>query len=277
MDEDRIAQNSSHARMDHLLERIQTLEQHAQSLQQQTISIARRLRWWRRLACGVMVLAIFSLPLSLGADDRRHDDRKGEKHRGHFNSKHDKDDDKDDKELRKLRERIRALERKLQHVTSERDENGLPAFVITGANLRIVNGLGRTDCADEQGNPISGCPNGLGNLIVGYNERLSTWSIHTGSHNIVGGGSLTTSPASGGWWLDSPTRSAGCLPQSAVGSTTQAAATPPRSAEGAATPPVASPPRSAEAAATPPAVSTPRSAGGLLTRPVELLRGSAAV
>jgi hypothetical protein len=129
--------------MDPLLGRIETLEQHVQSLTQQAMSTSRRLRWWRRLACSLMALMVFSLPISLGADDRRHDDRKGEKQRGHFNSKHDKHDDKDDKELRKLRERIRALEQKLQHVTSERGENRLPQLVITGANLRIVNGLGR--------------------------------------------------------------------------------------------------------------------------------------
>jgi hypothetical protein len=53
--------------MEPLLGRIETLEQHVQALTQQTASIARRLRWWRRLACSVMVLTVFSLPLSLGA------------------------------------------------------------------------------------------------------------------------------------------------------------------------------------------------------------------
>jgi hypothetical protein len=174
--------------MDPLLGRIETLEQHVQQLTQQSASVARRLRWWRRLACSLMALMVVSLPISLGADDRRHDDRKGDKHRGHFNPKHDKHDDKDDKELRKLRERIRDLERKLKHVTSERDENGLPQLVITGANLRIVNGLGRTGCVDEGGQEIPGCPNGVGNLIVGYNEpREADANIRGGSHNVVVG------------------------------------------------------------------------------------------
>jgi hypothetical protein len=169
--------------MDPLLGRIEIVEQHVQNLTQQVTSSARRFRWWH-LACTLMVLTIFSLPISLGADDRRHDDRKGD-HRGHFKSKHD---DNDDKELRKLRDRIRALERKLQHVTRELDENGLPEVVITGANLRIVNGLGRTDCIGGQSFPD--CPNGLGNLIVGYNEpRDQELGINnrTGSHNIVVG------------------------------------------------------------------------------------------
>ena len=66
--------------------------------------------------------------------------------------------------------------------------DGLQEVVITGANLRIVNGLGRTDCTDNDGHPIPDCPNGLGNLIVGYNElREFRENIRTGSHNVVVG------------------------------------------------------------------------------------------
>jgi hypothetical protein len=39
-----------------------------------------------------------------------------------------------------------------------------------------------TDCLDEQFEPIPDCPNGLGNLIVGYNESRDV-DIRTGSHN----------------------------------------------------------------------------------------------
>jgi hypothetical protein len=46
---------------------------------------------------------------------------------------------------------------------------------ITGANLNIRNGAGATDTT-----------NGLGNLIVGYNEVVPGFT-RTGSHNIVGG------------------------------------------------------------------------------------------
>jgi hypothetical protein len=142
--------------MDHLLERIQTLEQHVQTLTQQTTSVARRLRWWRRLACSLAVLTMLSLPVSVGGA---------------------KDDD--DKVIKGLAQRVRALERKLQHLTMEVGaDNFLPELVITGANLRIVNGLGATDTV-----------NGLGNLIVGYNELRGSGSIddRTGSHNMVGG------------------------------------------------------------------------------------------
>jgi hypothetical protein len=51
-----------------------------------------------------------------------------------------------------------------------------------------VNGLGSTDCTDEEGNPLPDCPNGLGNLIVGYNEeRGFGQDMRTGSHNVVVG------------------------------------------------------------------------------------------
>jgi hypothetical protein len=100
----------------------------------------------------------------------------------------------DDGSGKGLPQRIRALERTLQHVTSMIGDNGLPELVITGANLRIVNGLGRTACLE--GETFPGCPNGLGNLIVGYNEPPEPGSgdaVRTGSHNIVVGQELNYS------------------------------------------------------------------------------------
>jgi hypothetical protein len=53
-------------------------------------------------------------------------------------------------------------------------------LVFSGCNVHIVNGAGSTQTT-----------NGLGNLIVGYNEDASTQakpaSVRTGSHNIVTG------------------------------------------------------------------------------------------
>src|SRR5688500_14744950 len=66
---------------------------------------------------------------------------------------------------------IAALANKLIHVT--RVGNSL---VIRGANLHIVNGLDQTESV-----------NGLGNLIVGYNEVRETGDLRTGSHNLVVG------------------------------------------------------------------------------------------
>ena len=70
-----------------------------------------------------------------------------------------------------------------------RRANEATEVFITGANLHIVNGLGSTDCTDAEGEPIPDCPNGLGNLIVGYNEPRARkrQNIRTGSHNVVVG------------------------------------------------------------------------------------------
>ena len=67
-----------------------------------------------------------------------------------------------------------ALERNLTPLTFDAATS---AVVITGANLRLLNGLGSTDTT-----------NGLGNLIVGYNElRAGGENTRTGSHNVVVG------------------------------------------------------------------------------------------
>ena len=66
------------------------------------------------------------------------------------------------------------LQNKLQFVTVSGTE-----MFITGANLNIRNGADTT----------AGPPNGLGNLIVGYNENFlpPATQPRTGSHNIVVG------------------------------------------------------------------------------------------
>jgi hypothetical protein len=100
-----------------------------------------------------------------------------------------------DKDKKGLEQRVAALEDLLKH--SSREDNEI---FITGANLHLVNGLGQTDCpVDSEGNPLPGCPNGLGNLIVGYNEtrpsdpEFPEENIRTGSHNVVVGTELNFS------------------------------------------------------------------------------------
>jgi hypothetical protein len=143
--------------MDHLQTRLEALEH-------RTHTVERRLRWWRGLDCGLAVAGLlgWGLPLGLAREDAR-------------------DKDKDQKGLA---QRVAALEQLLKHFSRE----GKQIF-ITGANLHIVNGLGSTDCFDEQGDEIPDCPNGLGNLIVGYNELRGEGAenIRTGSHNVVMG------------------------------------------------------------------------------------------
>src|SRR5262245_36617218 len=141
-----------------LHERVEVLEHHIEALTNRAHVIERRLRWWCILACGLLALGLFSLPLpSITAQE-------------------------ESSEYRAMRKRLAALEYKLQYVSGGPNE-----VVITGANLRIVNGLGSTDTI-----------NGLGNLIVGYNESRQEFpgctpmdpfcaDTRTGSHNVVVG------------------------------------------------------------------------------------------
>jgi hypothetical protein len=146
--------------MDQLHDRLDALEHHVHTLHQQTHALARRLRWWRGLAYGLLGLGLVSLLLPSATVQ------------GEGGG------------LPALEERVAALEELLEPFTRVGTE-----VVITKANLHIVNGLGRTDCGTEE-EPIPDCPNGLGNLIVGYNEPREfegTENIRTGSHNVVVG------------------------------------------------------------------------------------------
>jgi hypothetical protein len=164
--------------MDDLLGRLESLERHVQTLEQQNSSALRRLRWWRRFALVLMVLGVFSLPLPLGEAQPGRALEKGKETLPKFKApeRKPKPGDEDGKGLA---QRVRALERKLEHVLSEVSPEGFPELVISGANLRIVNGLGGTETT-----------NGLGNVIVGYNEPRSPSDApdtRTGSHVIVVG------------------------------------------------------------------------------------------
>lgn len=77
----------------------------------------------------------------------------------------------------------------LQQLLTHFSRQGSDIF-ITGANLHIVNGLGATNGnggAPASVDPASIVVNGLGNLIVGYNESLQQQVARTGSHNVVVG------------------------------------------------------------------------------------------
>jgi hypothetical protein len=134
--------------MDALYARLEALESQVYTLHQQAHAVDRRLRWWRRLACGLGVLGCLGWTLQAGTAPPG--------------------------ALLPLPERFAALERKLAPVTFDTATNEL---VITGANLRLLNGLGSTETT-----------NGLGNLLVGYPEpRDSGETQQTGSHNVVVG------------------------------------------------------------------------------------------
>jgi hypothetical protein len=75
--------------------------------------------------------------------------------------------------VKNLLTRVVALETKLAHFSRIGNE-----ITITGANLNVVDGSGETD----------GEPNGLGNVIIGYNELRATGpNTRTGSHMLVVG------------------------------------------------------------------------------------------
>jgi hypothetical protein len=128
----------------------QALEAQTQALTAHTRTVERRLRWWRGFACGVVLLALMSRSLQSGTAA--------------------------DTQPGGMTERMATLEKKLSAMKFDDAANEV---VITGANLCIVNGLGLTETT-----------NGLGNLIVGYNESRPPGVVQddrTGSHNVVVG------------------------------------------------------------------------------------------
>jgi hypothetical protein len=155
--------------MDNVRERLAALEQRTEHLQQHTRTVERRLRWWRGLACGALVLGLLNGALPSGTPV--------EAQQGGLPARVAALEARVaalETQPGGLPARVAALEDKLQFVTVSEDE-----MVITGANLRIVNGLGDTSTT-----------NGLGNVIVGYNEprnNSASPDVRTGSHNVIVG------------------------------------------------------------------------------------------
>jgi hypothetical protein len=132
--------------MDNVWERIEALEQQTeqlkhetQALKAHTRTVERRLRWWWGFACGVGLLALMSRSLQSGTAA--------------------------DTQPAGMADCMATLEKTLSAMKFDDAANEV---VVTGANLRIVNGLGSTDTT-----------NGLGNLIVGYNEPRPPASSRT--------------------------------------------------------------------------------------------------
>ncbi|MCP4135332.1 MAG: hypothetical protein GY754_30465 [bacterium] len=72
-------------------------------------------------------------------------------------------------------------------VTRISDPNtGQPTIQFSGVNVQIVNGLGYTNSVNSNYSS-AGTVNGLGNLVVGYNEARGSGSDKSGSHNIIVG------------------------------------------------------------------------------------------
>ena len=82
----------------------------------------------------------------------------------------------------------------LAHMSIELIEDGQGALLktirFTGVNVQIVNGLGATNGLPADPTEIDSSvtlSNGVGNLIVGYNEQLGVQGPRAGSHNVVVG------------------------------------------------------------------------------------------
>jgi trimeric autotransporter adhesin len=147
--------------LDNFRERLDALEQQTKVMEVHTHTVERRLRRWRGMAGSLLVLGLLSWALPSGKAA--------------------------DTQPRGMAERMATLEKKLAAMDFDDAANEV---VISGANLRIVNGLGTTETT-----------NGLGNLIVGYNELRqdnpdceaqfgqlgACRDIRRGSHNMVVG------------------------------------------------------------------------------------------
>src|SRR5438477_395021 len=107
-----------------LKDTVSELKSTVEELRQQNRTGGRRLRLWAGAAAFFALLFVLSLPLTPAAAALT------------------------------LDQRVAALEDKLVYLTRAGTE-----MVISGANLHVVNGAGKTETT-----------NGRGNLIVGYNE-----------------------------------------------------------------------------------------------------------
>ena len=99
-------------------------------------------------------------------------------------------------QVKELTERVQELEAKLACLSKDGDN-----VVFEKCNVYIRNGSGKTD----------GAVNGLGNLIIGYNETTGENLKRMGSHNLVIGPEHATR-ASAVWWPAARTPSAPLMP-----------------------------------------------------------------
>lgn len=93
--------------------------------------------------------------------------------------------------LTSLNNRLNVVEAKMQDMSRLADVNtNQPTVRFSGVNVQVVNGSGSTD----------GAVNGLGNLIVGYNELRGAGgtNVRIGSHNLIVG-SLNNYSSFGGF------------------------------------------------------------------------------
>jgi hypothetical protein len=140
---------------------MQRLTRRLNELETEQRRLARRLRLWQSLAGCLVLLAVLVIPLRL---DAAPPPGKGSP-------------------LQQIAELQLAVDALTELLLAPNPVNGEPFlqrvgdhFILTGANLCIVNGLGDTETT-----------NSVGNLIMGYNETQPEPWERTGSHNIIVG------------------------------------------------------------------------------------------
>ncbi len=103
--------------------------------------------------------------------------------------------------LSSLNNSVASLDTKTKYLTTGVDSNGYPASYFTACNVYIQDGLGSTSGISDDPtltsalyNELDGAgqmhavSNGLGNLIIGYNEPSNiSAGGYTGSHNLIVG------------------------------------------------------------------------------------------
>jgi hypothetical protein len=174
--------------MDRLLERVEVLEQ-------DRAAVSRSLRRWKCAAALAAVAAVGMLPLSAQSAP---DGAPGLALRvaeleaalqGETAERKAADAQLQtalNTESTALEAQLTPLEEKLAKVSIQQIE-GRYSIVIDGANVYIRNGSGATNGKPDDPLGTGGFVNGLGNLIVGYNEHREDDNFRYGSHNIVVG------------------------------------------------------------------------------------------
>ncbi len=159
------------------------LSEHLRVLESDARRTHQKMRAWRNVAYGSILLVLAAPPLRAISPQGKESltEVRGLQHRVEYLETQLQKVLSEQTAAGGLVQRVEMLESKLVHVTSDAD-----SVTITGANLRVVNGLGSTTTT-----------NGLGNVIVGYNE-LRDYCLpgrpqeecvdeRTGSHNLIVG------------------------------------------------------------------------------------------
>jgi hypothetical protein len=164
------------------------------ALEQQMHSVNRRLRWWRGLACGAVVLAVltWALPAVIAQEE-----------------------DAKEKSQKRLAQRVAALEKLLKHFSREGKEIFItgPTCILSTAWVAPAAGTSRTGrfrtarmgWATSSWATTSRAQRGSRTSAP---ARTMWWSA-----------CFIISPASAGWWSATSTPSAGTSPRSAAGAT----------------------------------------------------------